>query len=439
MEQEKNTDRNKTTIKDVQLRSEELQEVMGGFPSWIVRWGVTMLFVVVAAILIVCYFFKYPDVITTSVTLTGRQSVAHIVARTSGKISKLYVQEGEEVAVGAPLAVLENPAQTDDVLLLKSWLQQNNASLNMAHADHISKELSLGDIQSPYTAFLRVLHAYSNHVNLNYYPQKIAAIEARISEYEKYHESIRRQHLVIVQQTALSRQQFQRDSLLFSRDVISPLEYESAQRSLLQQVQALEASKGSLENMNIQMGTLRENLLDLRLQQEEKERSMNQDFQATIEQLQNMIASWEVNYLLSSPIVGRVTFVNYWNEHQFVAAGSPAFSVVPAQNADFIGIASLPLQRSGKVKEGQRVLIRLANYPDQEFGIINGVVNAISLVPSQDNYRVEIGLPQGLTTNYKIELPPAHELQGTAEIVTEELRLMERFFMPLKKILREKF
>jgi len=34
-----------------------------------------------------------------------------------------------------------------------------------------------------------------------------------------------------------------------------------------------------------------------------------------------------------------------------------------------------------------------------------GVVNVISLVPSQGNYRVEIGLSQGLVTNYKIELP----------------------------------
>lgn len=104
-----------------------------------------------------------------------------------------------------------------------------------------------------------------------------------------------------------------------------------------------------------------------------------------------------------------------------------------------IGVSMLPLARSGKVKSGQRVLIRFANYPDQEFGLVNGRVAGISLVPAEDNYRVEIELPDGLRTNYGKELPVSQEMQATAEIVTEDLRLIERFFQPLKKILKEGF
>ena len=28
---------------DIELRSEEVQEVMGEIPSWIIRWGITLL------------------------------------------------------------------------------------------------------------------------------------------------------------------------------------------------------------------------------------------------------------------------------------------------------------------------------------------------------------------------------------------------------------
>ena len=46
--------------KDIELRSEEVQEVMGQVPAWIVRWGITLLFLVVVALLVGSCFFKYP-------------------------------------------------------------------------------------------------------------------------------------------------------------------------------------------------------------------------------------------------------------------------------------------------------------------------------------------------------------------------------------------
>ena len=105
----------------------------------------------------------------------------------------------------------------------------------------------------------------------------------------------------------------------------------------------------------------------------------------------------------------------------------------------WIGRALLPIQRSGKVKAGQRVIVRFTNFPDQEFGIVNGRLSSVSLVPSEDNYMVEIAFPDGLTTNYRKNLPVSYEMKATAEIVTDDVRLIERFFQPLKKILKEGF
>lgn len=80
--------------KKIELRSEEVQEVMGQIPAWIVRWGITLLFVVVLALLVGSYFFIYPDVIETEMTLTSREPVVKAVARSSGKINELYVFNG---------------------------------------------------------------------------------------------------------------------------------------------------------------------------------------------------------------------------------------------------------------------------------------------------------------------------------------------------------
>jgi len=50
---------------------------------------------------------------------------------------------------------------------------------------------------------------------------------------------------------------------------------------------------------------------------------------------------------------------------------------------------------------------------------------------------VEITLSNGLITTYKKELPYISDMQGQADIITEDLSLLERLVAPIKKILRE--
>ena len=47
--------------KNIELRSEEVQEVMNHISPWVVRWGLTALFMILLAILVGCRIFKYPD------------------------------------------------------------------------------------------------------------------------------------------------------------------------------------------------------------------------------------------------------------------------------------------------------------------------------------------------------------------------------------------
>ena len=108
--------------KDIELRSEEVQEVMGQVPAWIVRWGITLLFLVVVALLVGSCFFKYPDVITADMTLTGQHPATAVVTRAAGKIQELLVRDNRPVRQGDWLAVIENHADTDDAIyLIRRW------------------------------------------------------------------------------------------------------------------------------------------------------------------------------------------------------------------------------------------------------------------------------------------------------------------------------
>lgn len=424
--------------KEIELRSEEVQEVMGQIPAWIVRWGITLLFIVVQALLVGSYFFKYPDVITTEMILTSRHPVAQIVARTSGKISKLYVVDGEKVELNALLAIVQNPASTEDVYRLKSILLKHQAEPDKLSGILPGKEeFVLGEMQSSYVGLLSSLHEHKSYMELDYYPKKIAAVRDQIAKYSTYFKNQQRQQQVVKEQYGIACKQYERDSSLFFRQVISPFEYETAKNALLQNRYSLEGANAVLENMKIQIGQLEESLLDLQLHQAEKESLLLHNYRTTMEELLNVIGSWELNYCLHSPIEGRVTFTKYWNENQFVTSGEDIFSVVPEEQERLVGRASLPVQRSGKVEVGQRVIVRFSNFPDQEFGIVDGKVSSISMVPADDNYMVEIIFPKGLVTNYSKKLPMSFEMKAKAEIVTTDLSLFERFFMPIKKVLNE--
>jgi HlyD family secretion protein len=148
-----------------------------------------------------------------------------------------------------------------------------------------------------------------------------------------------------------------------------------------------------------------------------------------------------MNYVLSAPIDGKIIFTNYWIENQNVAAGSEIFTIVPENELQIIGKAMLPIARSGKVETGQKANIRLENFPENEYGILRGVVQNTSLVPVQQGevayYTLEITLPDKLFTTYQKELPYLPNMQGQADIITADISLLERFFAPLKKILAE--
>ena len=373
-------------------------------------------------------------------TLTGQHPAVAIMTRSEGKLQELLVKNNSAVKEGDWLAIMENHANTEDVVYLAKALERFGVdvdSLDKALSQY--KELSLGDMQAAYSGFLSALHACVNYRAIGYYSQKKASIHKQIALYRAYYNEIERQLQTLLEQYALAEQQYARDSLLYSQSVISSYEHETARASMLQSRYSLEGAVASVENFKIRIGDQEQVLLDLALEQNEKEFMLRQDLQTAREQLLNSIHEWRLRYCLITPVEGIVTFTKYWNDNQYISSGEIAFTIVPQSEGRLVGKVQVPIVRSGKVKRGQRVIVRFSNFPDQEFGVVNGVVSNISLVPSDEYYTADIHFPKGLRTNYGIDLPVSQEMRATAEIVTEELRLIERFFLPIKRIVKEGF
>lgn len=426
---------------EIELRSEEFNEVLSAVPAWIIRWGITVTACVVLMLLIGSAVFKYPDVISSTVTLTGTTPVSAVVAKTSGKLQELYVENNQQVEANTLLAVIENPAKTNDILRLKELLRQTENSLDTI-ALVPSQQLQLGSLQSLYSSFYLSMSEYKQFKELAYHLKKIDLVKERIVRNEVYYRNMLKQKDLSEVQAKIAHQQYARDSLLGVKGLISKEAVEESYSGYLQFSLSAENMDRSLENLQIQLAQMNESLYDTEYQYLDQKNTLETQLRSLVNQLRAEIDAWEISYALITPIDGEITLTQYWTNNQNVTAGNIVFNIVPTNQGEIIGKAMLPTERSGKVRKGQRVNIRFSNYPDKEFGLVKGIVENISLIPIVDgqnakSYMVDIELPNGLRTSYNKELPFLPEMEGQADIITEDMSLLERFLMPIRKVITE--
>ncbi|HMP30773.1 MAG TPA: HlyD family secretion protein [Saprospiraceae bacterium] len=113
--------------------------------------------------------------------------------------------------------------------------------------------------------------------------------------------------------------------------------------------------------------------------------------------------------------------------------GTNLFSIIE-DDKDVIAKGYLPEHKSGKVQIGQKAIIKLNSFPEKEYGSITGIVSSISDIPVNENYLITLRLPNGLKTSFKKEFPYKASYNGVCNIVTEDLRLVERLFYEVKSV-----
>ena len=423
--------------KMIELRSEEVQEILGRPPRWILRWGITLLFSVILLLFVVSWFYKYPDVIVSDVIVTTENIPATLVAKSSGKIIKLFVKDKQVVQQNQILAVVENPANYYDVLKLDSLLQNivinNDSLINIASYNN----LILGDIQPSYIAFIKACNDYNNFVQLNLLNKKVNLLKQQIAIQNQYYYRLNKQSELQKEDLLIAKSEFKRDSSLFNEKVTAESEFSKSKSAFIQRKQTYESAITNLLNVKLQISQLEQQIVELQLQIQEQQKQYTQAIEQSYNTLLNSVKQWKQQYVFISSICGTVAFTIFRSENQNITIGDKVFTIIPEKESKIIGRIIMPMQGSGKVKSGQKVNIKFYNFPYMEFGMVTGKVKSISLISNESNYVVEVEFPNGLKTNYGKVLPFNQEMKGSAEIITEDIRLLERFFNPIKAIIKK--
>ncbi|WP_109097535.1 HlyD family secretion protein [Aquimarina sp. AU58] len=425
------------TLDDIQLRSEEVQEILTRVPHWMIRWGNLLILVLVLLLLFLSWLVKYPDVIPAEAIITTRIPPQKEYAQTSGKIESLFVKDNQIVPKNTPLAILESSANYKDVFLLKSivdTIKVNTKSFTFP-IDELPV-LFLGDIETSFAIFENSYSEYILNKELQPFSNEAIANQTSLSELYRRLESLKAQKRLGKAELEFKRKELQRQKNLFEKGVISAQEFESKELDYLR-------TKRNYENNDVQLSQINESISNAtktskgtEINKRKEEINLFKKVLQSFGQLKKSIKDWELQYVLKSDIEGRVSFLNFWTENQTVALGDLVFIIVPSEYSSYLAKIKAPSQNSGKIKVGQTANIRLENFPDDEFGTLKGKVKHISLLPDKDGlYLIDVELPEKLITTYDKEIPFKQEMRGVVEIVTEDLRLIERFFYQFRTLM----
>ncbi len=431
-------------MSEIQLRQTYRDKVYNYRPSWILRWGISLFFAILLLILVAMGFIKYPDIVPATAEITTINPPANIIARINGKIDSIFVNNGKNVSKNQALALLQSVAYLPDIKIVETQIktldsiQKENNYTMLPKPAFLNNNLSLGEVQSNYAELKINYTALYNYLYSGLYNEQNIALKNKIAAQKKLVTQLKNKREILKKQYQLIKKEFKRDSVIHSIQGISDNQYEKQYNNLLQAKTSIIDMDINIENTSAYIIQLQSEINKTKFQYKSDSKSLADKFTQTVKLLKSQVEMWKQNHLIVSPIDGVVSFTTFWSKNQNVQAGEVVFTIVPTDTSTIKVRIQFPVQNSGKVECGQRVNIKLFNYPYQEFGMLVGYIDKISEVPNNDLYSADVILNNKLITSYKKTIPKVQNLKGEAEILTDDISLLLRLFNPIRALFDDK-
>ncbi len=412
-----------------EIRTEEVQEIMGKVPAWIIRYGMILIGCIIVVFFLCCYFFEYPDVIPARVIITSDNPPVEIVSRSNLPLQQILIQNSETVKKGAVLGILSNSASYEDVcrsIQLCKTLDTTTNLTGLVKMIDVSQNLLLGDLQVAYTNFCQAVLEYQLFMKDNSQTDRINQLKDQ-SRFQTYFSSrLRERQKKIDKQLSLQEQRIEAASGLSENMALSQGEYESLRIAMLNLKINAEGNETDLLQNQLREKAATKDIADAEIKYQNDATKYEQRIREAARLFSSNYRQWEDKYLFIAPIDGKVTFLKYWSANQFIRAGEAVMVIVPL-TGHYIARGQVGINGAGKIKKGQKVLIKLPAYPYEEYGSLRGTVSDRSGIATDSAFAIQIKLPYGLKTNTGVDIAQP-KLEGVAEIQTENKSILGRFF-----------
>ncbi len=349
----------------LERRSEEIRDILSAPPAWLARWGTLVVFLVFVLILAIGMVFYYPEKITAEITLTTADPPIPIIAQTDGYIKKIWVEEGDTVEQGAILAMISSTARLEDVISLEESLKRLQSFDKTALYEYEpQKYLRLGELQADYRAFLRLFQEFSFERS-EFDSDQTRRLKSRLKRYLRKRQSLQDELQKANERRDALQRQLDQLQKRYEGDMADLEKVQTAREALIDQDMSISQLEDRIFNLSHDIDKIKAEIIA----SEDGSGGDIGKYQVLLQaiaELDNQLQDWKNKYLLMAPEAGVVSFYSLRPENRYVHAGERVMAIVPiARNNELVGEILLPVTGSGKVKIGQRVLIRFESPVNQ--------------------------------------------------------------------------
>jgi hypothetical protein len=422
-------------IDQLDEESEKIRDILRRSPSWLVSWGSSVILIFVGVIILLSFIIKYPTIVKGQIVITTVRPPAKIVSHSDGYIEKIMFPDNSQVSQGEPLIIFRNSANSDDVLALYNQVKGTTDDQLLNNTLNFVYSYQLGEIQSYYDSFLEDYEEYVDFEHRKILKTKLEYLRSQIEDRSailKKKKSLRDLNL---DQFEYNRKIFDREKRLYDSSVISLKDFDQKSVEFIDNRIKLEQISLDIAFEEMSINTLRFDAVNIEKEIEKSSVQLRFRLMNSFNQLKRGFNDWLIKYVLVAPSAGRITYLTILDNNRFIPAHRELVSVVTSTDS-LIGRMHIPLENSGRVKPNQKVNILLHDYPYYEYGLLVGKVESISAVSADNQYFVKIAIPNGLLSSYNKEIPFKNELLGNSEIITEDLRVIERIIFNLRELTR---
>lgn len=416
-------------------RSEEVADIIDRMPTGWTKLVVAIIMVIVVTMVTLGCVIKYPDTVTGQISITGEIAPVRLISSASGRL-QLLIDNNTEVREGTCIGYIETGAEYKDILSLDSLCR---VMPEIGTKIDFPDKLELGSLSVYYNDFVLSYIKYDQLRETKVYDNMRKTLRNQQLSNKQVSKNLKKEIDLNNEVLTNLHKQYASDSILHKSGAISDEELSQQYNSLLSskqsdiELRSTELVKQSeMKSIDIELAKVDVTVM------EELTSSFN-TMLAKYNILVNQIRQWKEQYLFISPIDGRLQYQGFWRNNTFIGASSEVFSISPVKNR-MIGELLIPAGGAGKVKVGQDVNVKLADYPYNEYGYVRGKVETLSTLTrniespegTAKAYLATVSFPQGLKSNYGKRLQLNFESVGIGEIITEKRRLIQRLFDNLK-------
>ena len=419
--------------------AEEIVETPAAPLGALVVWLVTLLLIVALAW---SYFGRIDIVAVANGKISAEDSTKIIQPAISGVVTNINVHEGQRVKKGETLLAL-------DKTTAEKGAATANQSLNAARVERdILRRLAVGgntdeiinsaDLPDETKAMLRQFAGSQTALSA----ARQQAVNGTISNYQQqlqFNQQVKNQLETNAQN--LKNRKAEIEKQLPNANPVDKLRLQNELSNIDQRITSADSA---VLGQNQQLLQSQSTLAQAQNQSQTQTAETNSAFNNQIITAEKRIIELENNLVkakqilaqttITAPVDGTVLSLTVKTIGGVVNAGQQLAQIVPEKVPLYVD-AALDNQDVGFVKPGQRVVVKVATYPFQRYGYLEGTVENISPDAIQDDkkgliYKAKIKLNDEKSSKQnQLKLLPG--MSVSAEITTGQRRIIEFFLDPL--------